>query len=716
MAKPKVFLSGGDSQGWAIDEDLKLTRQALEDVVTFTDLKQCDVVHLAWWRKLRELPEDLLIGRRVLCHNQNHPFRYMEQIGFRRTLDMVGCTIVRARQSQKRLKSIGIKSEYIPYSVDSKIFRPLSSNDTDLCEIQDKWHIPKDRYLIGNFHRDTEGTDAALPKIQKGPDVFAEIVHALVNQSAPIHVLLAGPRRSWLRKRLKELGVPFTFVGDASQVGDSLNRNILPRSTLNLLYNLLDLCLVSSRWEEGPHSIMEAAASHCKVISTKVGLAPDILRPECIFSSPVEGVEIIARDIKDNHLKQTLQLHAQKIVDNHRPETVAPLFKRLYERIDDVPPYSPDPSKHSTSLNRSKLQFAYKQVLHSTRLSKSQLLRGLLHKFLRPFLRKISHGLQSVRLALSHSTQPMTVGVWHRFHKPPYGGGNQFMLALCKELSKHDIQVVENYLGQTIDLYLLNSIHFDVMDFQKARLQAPLKVVHRVDGPISLYRGTGTELDDLCFELNHQFAGATVLQSAWTYQMVVEMGFHPVDPVIIHNAADPEIFHSEGRVSPDPNRKTRLISTSWSANPRKGIDVHKWLDANLDWSRFEYTFVGNSSEPFENIRQILPVSSQELAQILRQHDIYVAASQNDPCSNALVEALSCGLPALYLNDGGHPELVGFGGLPFSTVDEIPAQLKILAENLAMFQNLIAAPRLTDVASRYRELLWHVSRSPADVIP
>ena len=31
---------------------------------------------------------------------------------------------------------------------------------------------------------------------------------------------------------------------------------------------------------------------------------------------------------------------------------------------------------------------------------------------------------------------------------------------------------------------------------------------------------------------------------------------------------------------------------------------------------------------------------------------------NDPCPNTVIEALSCGLPILYSNSGGVPELVG----------------------------------------------------------
>ena len=45
----------------------------------------------------------------------------------------------------------------------------------------------------------------------------------------------------------------------------------------------------------------------------------------------------------------------------------------------------------------------------------------------------------------------------------------------------------------------------------------------------------------------------------------------------------------------------RLIATSWSDNPRKGVDVLEWLDRNLDRDP-EVTFAGRTQAKFESIR------------------------------------------------------------------------------------------------------------------
>ncbi len=56
---------------------------------------------------------------------------------------------------------------------------------------------------------------------------------------------------------------------------------------------------------------------------------------------------------------------------------------------------------------------------------------------------------------------------------------------------------------------------------------------------------------------------------------------------------------------------------------------------------------------------------------------FVTATQHDAYSNALVEALSCGLPAIYLDSGGSGEAVQDAGFGFNDREEIPALLERL---------------------------------------
>lgn len=311
----------------------------------------------------------------------------------------------------------------------------------------------------------------------------------------------------------------------------------------------------------------------------------------------------------------------------------------------------------------------------------------------------------AARRSLSSSSR--SVALFHEFGVGR-GGAHQFLRALSGELERHGFGVENNVLSRETPACLLNSFNFD-----PDLLRAPLRlrglqrsrprVVHRVDGPLLLYRGFDDRTDAIVRARNREFADATIFQSQASLDAHRELGFELVAPLVIPNAPDPRIFHPGPPKQLDPH-KIRLISVSWSDNPNKGGSVYAELDRLLDWSRFGYTFVGRVQHPFRNIHQVGVVASDALAGILREHDVFITASVNDPCSNALIEALACGLPTLYARSGGHPELVGGAGLGFDDAEEIPALLDSLVGDYDAYRSRIELPSLAEVAARYRVAL------------
>jgi glycosyltransferase involved in cell wall biosynthesis len=200
------------------------------------------------------------------------------------------------------------------------------------------------------------------------------------------------------------------------------------------------------------------------------------------------------------------------------------------------------------------------------------------------------------------------------------------------------------------------------------------------------------------------FADATVFQSRYSLDRHAELGLTFKEPHVILNTADPTLFHAIGRSAFAAEGKVRLISTSWSDNPAKGADVIRWLEQRLDWSRFELTFVGRSPVPFERLRLIPPVTPDRLAAILREHDVFLTASRHESCSNALLEALACGLPALYLDSGSNAEVAGDAGFAFTDREQLPELLERVADEWHDRHALISVPSLEHVATRYLELL------------
>ena len=171
------------------------------------------------------------------------------------------------------------------------------------------------------------------------------------------------------------------------------------------------------------------------------------------------------------------------------------------------------------------------------------------------------------------------VALFHEFHRPPYGGGNQFLLALRGELERRGLSVEVNRLSGETPACLYNSFNFDFARLR--RFHRPgVRMVHRVDGPIGTYRGFDDGTDRRIVDIN-AMADATILQSQFSLDKHRELGLRLRNPVVIHNTADPRIFHPpRDRVR---HERLRVITTSWSDNPRKGADVLSWLDAHLDF-------------------------------------------------------------------------------------------------------------------------------------
>jgi glycosyltransferase involved in cell wall biosynthesis len=295
------------------------------------------------------------------------------------------------------------------------------------------------------------------------------------------------------------------------------------------------------------------------------------------------------------------------------------------------------------------------------------------------------------------------LAVFHEFARPPYGGGNQFLLALVREVRSRGLAVEVNRLSGATPACLFNSFNFDFRRLERFA-RDDVRMVHRVDGPIGVYRGFDDGTDWRIVEVNHRLADATIMQSRYSLEKHRELGLDLREPHVISNTVDQELFHPPATRKAFAGRRVRVIATSWSDNPRKGGEILAWLDRNLDFDTFELTFAGRTQQKFERIRVVDPLPSEALAELLRAQDVYLAPSRDDPCSNALLEALACGLPAAYLRSGGHPELVGEAGIGFDDAEEVPAVLSRLVEEHAQRRAKIGIPALRDVADRYLEVL------------
>jgi hypothetical protein len=297
------------------------------------------------------------------------------------------------------------------------------------------------------------------------------------------------------------------------------------------------------------------------------------------------------------------------------------------------------------------------------------------------------------------------VHILFEFRQGPWGGGNQFL----KSLKKY-VQSVNGYDENvaTAQVILFNS-HQCIGEVIKAKLSHPEKIfIHRIDGPIRLYNQTNDRRDNIVFAANRYLAEATVFQSAWSQQQNHLLGLQRnLFETMIPNAPEPSIFNRQGKRDFSDSHKIRLIATSWSQNWNKGFDTYQWLDENLDFNKYEMVFVGKSPVQFKNIRHISPLSSGNIADKLKQSDIFIFASPIEACSNSLLEALHCGLPAVGPDQSSTPELIGRGGETFTAPSQIPDLLEKITNHYSEYQAYINNPPIEQVGGRYYNFISEV---------
>ena len=157
----------------------------------------------------------------------------------------------------------------IPLWVNSNDFYPIENKK----ELREKYELDNNDYLVGSFQRDSLGSDLTKPKLIKGPDIFLEVVKNLSYQNENLKVILAGKRRDYVIKNLLDLEIDFKYF------------EMAPTETLNELYNILDIYIVSSRVEGGPQAIVESAITKTPIVSTDVGVASQVLSSKSLFDS-----------------------------------------------------------------------------------------------------------------------------------------------------------------------------------------------------------------------------------------------------------------------------------------------------------------------------------------------------------------------------------------------------------------------------------------------
>jgi glycosyltransferase involved in cell wall biosynthesis len=266
-----------ESKGWVIAEEAKFISQCFESqgkksrVVYRPDLIKNNILHYCSLHTYGLRYRSLWVesNKQVLtCFHGDFGINSEMDLALGRVLAdkdkidalIVSCSLMRKRFIDWRISSS--KLHLIPISVDKKLFSPDFSSAEHLRE---NLGIPVNSIVIGSFQKDGVGFDDGLiPKMIKGPDIFCDVVERL-NNEFPIVVLLTGPARGYVKKRLEEAGVRYIHFYEKNP------KNIAK------YYKALDLYLMTSREEGGPKSLLESLFSGIPFVGTDVGMVNDVL-------------------------------------------------------------------------------------------------------------------------------------------------------------------------------------------------------------------------------------------------------------------------------------------------------------------------------------------------------------------------------------------------------------------------------------------------------
>jgi len=265
----KIYLSK-INESWVVDR-FKDEWLEYNDEISTKKIKDSDIIWIIspWlWKKI---PKRYLKTKKVVCsihHFEDKDFLKENLIDFYDRDKFVTHYHVISPKVKEQLENLTDKPvTYIPFWVNQNLW----FNIEDKKFLRKKFGVAEDSFLVGSFQRDTEGSDLISPKLIKGPDRFIEIVKYYKAKDSNLKVILTGKRRQFIINELERLNIEYLYFEMANF------------ETLNELYNLIDLYVVSSRIEGGPQAIVECGITKTPIISTDVGFASDILATESIF-------------------------------------------------------------------------------------------------------------------------------------------------------------------------------------------------------------------------------------------------------------------------------------------------------------------------------------------------------------------------------------------------------------------------------------------------
>lgn len=281
--------------------------------------------------------------------------------------------------------------------------------------------------------------------------------------------------------------------------------------------------------------------------------------------------------------------------------------------------------------------------------------------------------------------------------KPPdgsYGGGVFFVKNIVDYLNKKNIQTTFE-LDNDIDIIFIidprkgNYKKYGLYEIiQYKQIHPKVKIIHRVN-ECDIKREVSINLEPLLLK-TMQIADHVVFISEWLKDYFINKYNLNLNHSCILNGSNQNNFFPS--INKKLQGKTKIVTHHWSNNYLKGFHIYNELDKLLEErDDIEFTFIGNYNRNYipKNIKLLPPTSGNELGNLIKENDIYLTATQNEPCGMHHIEGLSCGLPILYCEGGGAiKELCDKVGEEFNSIETLLNKLDKIKNNYEKYVNNI----------------------------
>lgn len=274
--------------------------------------------------------------------------------------------------------------------------------------------------------------------------------------------------------------------------------------------------------------------------------------------------------------------------------------------------------------------------------------------------------------------------------KGPWGGGNQFAISLIEYLKNKGWKITNNLKEKNLDFILLTEprITSKTSSFNQRQIanyvfHNPYTIVfHRIN---ECDERKGTKSVNKYLMRANQVADYTIFISKFLMELFEKQGFMVNKKYgFIRNGADASVFNRENKKKWDKKTPLKVVTHHWGYSYNKGFDIYLYLDKlkKINDIDFKFTYIGRipSDLKLTNMNVIPPLSGRALADELKNHDIYLTASINEPAGMHHIEGAMCGLPLLYRDSGALPEYCNGYGVMFKDVLDFNDKFMELVSN------------------------------------